>query len=115
MKNNRKESLVRLNHILKSIEEIQLFTKGVSEKKFVSDAILSSAVLQKFSVIGEAVNHVEFELLNKYDYPWHKVRSFRNMIAHEYFEIKIPAVWIIVVKDVPILKKTIQTMIQNEF
>ncbi len=96
MKDNREESFVRLQHMIKSIEEIEKFTRGCSEKEFMEDAVLSSAVLFHFTVIGEAVIHVEQKILNKYDYPWYQVRSFRNLIAHEYFNVKLPAVWQIV-------------------
>ena len=30
--------------------------------------------------------------VKEYEYPWYKVRSFRNMIALEYFNIKLAAV-----------------------
>ena len=115
MKDKRQESFVRLQHVLKSIQEVEKFTMNSSENKFVGSDILSSAVLFQFSVIGEAIIHVEDELLNKYNYPWHKVRSFRNMIAHEYFNIKLTAVWKIVVNDIPQLKPIIQSMLTNEF
>ncbi len=39
----------------------------------------------QFSVIAEVINHVDSNFLVKYDYPWHKVRSFRNLISHKYF------------------------------
>ena len=67
--------------MLQAIGEIEKFTKGASKKMFLEDDLRSSAVLFQFSVIGEAINHVEEELLKKYKYPWYKVRSFRNIIA----------------------------------
>ena len=69
----------------------------------------------QFSVIGEAVIHVETSLLDIYEYPWHKVRAFRNLISHEYFNIKLDAVWDIIANDLPGLKQIIETILNNEF
>ncbi len=66
-------------------------------------------------MIGEAISHVENDKLGKYDYPWYKVRSFRNLIAHEYFNIKRTAVWQIIQADLSELKEIIQRMLKNEF
>jgi uncharacterized protein with HEPN domain len=32
-------------------------------------------------------------LLERFDYPWHKVRAFRNFILHEYHSIDEKMVW----------------------
>jgi len=77
----------------------------------VNNEILSSAVLFQFSVIGEAIIHIESSILDKYDYPWHKVRSFRNLISHEYFNIELEAVWEIIIADLSELKQVIKNML----
>ena len=105
MKDNRLNSYERLNHIREAIKVIEVFILDIDEKTFLNDSLISSAVLFKISVIGEAVNHVDEKILSKYDYPWHKVRSFRNLISHMYFQIKLEAVWDIIVKDLPVLNK----------
>ena len=115
MKDNRKESYERLIHIQKAVSEIETFTGNISKKDFLLDHLLSSAVLFQFSVIGEAVIHVETYLLDKYKYPWHQVRAFRNLISHEYFDIKLDAVWDIIVNDLSGLKQITETILNNEF
>jgi len=115
MKDRREESFARLHHIIKSIEEIEKFTRGYSEKEFIENAVLSSAVLFHFTLIGEAVIHVEQKILNKYNYPWHQVRAFRNLIAHEYFNIKLSAVWQTITTDIQKFKSTVQAILESEF
>lgn len=82
---------------------------------FCQSGLIHNAVLYQFSVIGEAINHIEDEKLEKYDYYWHRVRSFRNMIAHEYFNIKLIAVWEIIQNDLPELKEKVNQILTNEF
>ncbi len=115
MKDRKDVSLDRLFHVQKAIVEIEIFTHSSSLNDFLNNSFLSSAVLYQFSVIGEAIIHVDPFLLEKYKYPWFKVRSFRNLISHEYFNIKLDAVWEIVQKDLPKLKEVIEIILKEEF
>jgi uncharacterized protein with HEPN domain len=114
-KNEHNESRERLEHILQAIIAIEEYTNGKTEEIFTRDVILNNAVLFQFSVIGEAIKHVEREKLEKYAYPWYRVRSFRNLIAHEYFNVKLSAVWMIIENDLSGLKSTINLILANEF
>lgn len=115
MKDKHLESFKRLQHISAAIISIQKYVNNENVDSFCSNDLIHDAVLFQFSVIGEAINAVESEKLNKYTYPWHKVRSFRNFIAHEYFNIKLTAVWIIIEKDLPELQETITAIMENEY
>lgn len=115
MRDDHVESQKRLEHIVKAIADIERYVKGQSLESFCDNRMLHDAVMMQFTIIGEAIVHIEIEKLNKYDYPWYKVRSFRNMIAHEYFNIKLPAVWNIAEKDLPMLKTMVNRILKNEF
>lgn len=115
MKDHHIESKKRLEHILSAIENIEKFVKNETVETFIMNELLYQAVLYNFSVIGEAIIQVENEKLNKYDYPWYKVRSFRNMIAHEYFNIELRAVWLTITNNLPELKNAINKVLINEF
>jgi len=114
-KDDQVESFNRLQHILQALAEIQKYVQAESLTSFCQSDLIHNAVLYQFSVIGEAINHIENEKLDKYDYPWYKVRSFRNMIAHEYFNIKLIAVWAIIQNDLPELNKVVEQILVNEF
>lgn len=115
MKDKKKESHERLIHMQKAVNEIETFTANINRNDFLNDKILSSAVLFQLYVIGEAVIHVETSLLDKYEYTWHKVRTFRNLISHEYFNINLDAVWDIIVNDLPGLKQIVKKILNKEF
>ncbi len=115
MRDSHIESHQRLLHIQQAIADIERFTMHENQETFCENDMLHDAVMLQFIIIGEAINYVESKKLDKYDYPWYKVRSFRNMIAHEYFNIKLPAVWMIIENDLQQLKEVIHTMLKNEF
>lgn len=115
MKDLHLESHKRLQHILQAILTIEEYVKESDSIGFINTPLLHDAVLFQFTIIGEAINHIESEKLERYAYPWHKVRSFRNLIAHEYFNIKLSAVWNIIEGELPRLKATIEVILENEF
>ena len=115
MKDNHIESQQRLLHIEQAIADIEKFVTGETLETFCEKDMLHDAVMMQFIIIGEAIINVENEKLNKYNYPWYKVKSFRNMIAYEYFNIKLPAVWQIIENDLQQLKEAVQTMLKKEF
>jgi uncharacterized protein with HEPN domain len=115
MKDKKNKSYHRLVHIHKAIEQIEEFVRNIDEKTFQADPLVSSAVLFQFSVIGEAVIHIDAELLSKYNYPWHRVRAFRNLISHAYFNIKMEAVWYIIENNLAEIKQIVETILKNEF
>jgi uncharacterized protein with HEPN domain len=104
----------RLEHVLEAIELIGEFIIDVDEKTFSQDIKLQSAVQYQFLIIGEAIRHVDDDILNKYDYPWHIPRSFRNFIIHVYHNIKIERVYY-AAQNLEALKNEIQNIIDNEF
>lgn len=115
MKDPHEENWQRLLHIEEAITTIERYVKGQNNDSFCNAPLLHDAVLLQFVIIGEAIVHIENELLDKYDYPWYKVRSFRNMIAHQYFNVKPAAVWLIIETDLPQLKKIIKAILKKEF
>ncbi len=104
----------RLVHIRSAILHIKSFVKDKSLDDFLSDVIRQNAVLYKFIIIGEAIDHVDNSILNKYPYPWYIPRSFRNFIAHEYHKINLESVYN-AANDLDELLKTIDMIISKEF
>ena len=115
MRDQHLDSFKRLQHILNAVDEINHYVSNETIETFCVNNLVHDAVLFQFSIIGEAINFVSSDLLEKYSYPWHKVRSFRNLISHEYFNIKMEAVWQIIEIGLPELQLVIQNIIKNEF
>ncbi|MDD5570687.1 MAG: DUF86 domain-containing protein [Bacteroidales bacterium] len=104
----------RLEHILVAINLIKEFVNKIDENTFLSDIKIQSAVQYQFLVIGEAIRHIDNRILEKYKYPWHIPRSFRNFIIHEYHGIKMERVYY-ATQDLDKLQKQINEVIKKEF
>jgi uncharacterized protein with HEPN domain len=104
----------RLEHISGAVLKIKSFVYGISKDEFLSDIIRQSAVLYQFIIIGEAIRHVDKSILDKYPYPWHFPRSFRNFLAHEYHKIRLESVYN-AANDLDELLKIIELILSKEF
>jgi uncharacterized protein with HEPN domain len=104
----------RIIHILDATALIKEFVQDVNEQEFTSDVKLHSAVQFQFLIIGEAIKHIDLEILEKYDYPWHIPRAFRNFIIHVYHGIKLERIYY-AAQDLDSLEAQMQAVLQNEF
>ena len=115
MKSPEERSRERLLHIVDAIRKIEQYTVSLSFNEFLKDSQCNEAVLFHLSVIGEAIVHVEQNILENYQYRWHTVRAQRNVIAHEYFGIRMDKIWSVVQNDLPELKTMVNKILKEEF
>ena len=103
MSENDKLALMAM---LESIEKILRFTSDLySWQDLKNDEETFDACLMNFVIIGESVLRLDnnfIETNNQIE--WHKIRGFRNLIAHDYFGIDIEEVWDIIQNKTPDLK-----------
>jgi uncharacterized protein with HEPN domain len=115
MKSEKPTSKERIEHILNAVQIIQSFTEGYTLNDFEQDIKVYYACLYQYAVIGEAIVNIDNEFLQKYSYPWYKVRSFRNFIMHEYHAIDARVVWDTTRLVLPGFKNIIEEILVKEF
>jgi uncharacterized protein with HEPN domain len=107
---------LRLNHIYDAILSIELFIEEISFDNFLKNELVTSAVIRKLEIIGEASNHLSATLKDKYsEIDWQQIIGFRNIIAHEYFIVDNELVWEVIHNDLPVFKKVITKILKEEF
>lgn len=103
-----------LADILDAIAAIERFTAGIDETRFVADELVQSAVLQKLSVIGEAAGRLsDSTRAEASEVPWKEIIGFRNVAVHAYFSVDWRVVFVTVMDDLPLLKRSIATRIET--
>ena len=103
--------LVRLKHVLDSIERIMDYVAdGFADNK------TEDAVIRQLEIIGEAVRNISADTKNNYpDVAWDKIIGMRNLLIHEYFRVEVETVWEAVQRDIPRLKdQVIHIISQNK-
>ncbi len=110
-----KRNKQRIIHIIMACKTIADYACEVEKETFLADSKLQDAILYQLIIIGEAVVHIDNELLDKYPYPWFKIRALRNYAAHEYFNIQMWAIWDVVVIHIPELEILAHKILAEEF
>jgi uncharacterized protein with HEPN domain len=113
MPSNPKD-LIRLQHILDAIDEIENYTFQVEFSDFQQNSMMIHASVRQLEIIGEAANHLSDELTNNYEsVEWKQIIGLRNLLIHEYFGVDIAIVWNVIQFDLPHFKNEILAIITD--
>jgi uncharacterized protein with HEPN domain len=115
MKSDKPTSKERVEHVLKAIHLIQSYSRDHTLESFLDDDKTIDACLYQYTIIGEATANIDYKILKKYDYPWFKVKSFRNLILHEYHAVELRVIWDTTTEILPGLKELMLKILDNEF
>jgi uncharacterized protein with HEPN domain len=111
----RREELY-LTDIIEAADAIERFFKDVDKNTFLKDELLQSAVLQKLTIIGEAVARLPKEFRERYpEIEWEDIIGFRNIAVHAYFAVEWSIVWVAATQEVPELKPKIAVILAKEY
>ena len=111
----KERDLFRLEHIVESAEKIEKIAASLdSLENFLDKWVEQDAMIRNFEIIGEASNHISDVTKEKYpEIEWYKMKGMRNLITHEYFGVRAETIWETAINDIPVLKKQIQSIIQD--
>lgn len=105
-----------LADILEACDDIADFLRDTSPSQFERNRMMSSAVLQRLFVIGEACGQVSRELRGRHpEVPWSTIKAFRNIVVHTYFDLDGNLIWQAATDDVPKLRAQIAAVLATEF
>jgi uncharacterized protein with HEPN domain len=111
----RRNMKLYLQDIWESILAIEEYSHGLSEDEFYSNRQAQDAVVRRLEIIGEAAKNIDKDFRNKHpQIPWKKIAGMRDIIAHEYFGVKLDRVWDVIRKDLSDLKEKIRTVMEEE-
>jgi uncharacterized protein with HEPN domain len=103
---------VYLNQILLNIQHIEQFTQSGLET-FLESPLIQLAVSKALENIGEMAKTLPPALrTSESGIPWRDIAGLRDIIAHQYLDIDLEAVWSVVRKDLPPLKEAIERIIR---
>jgi uncharacterized protein with HEPN domain len=76
--------------------EIGEFLIGKTYSDFVSNRMLRLAIERDIEIVGEAARRVSAEFRTEHpEVPWGQIVSQRNVIIHEYDELKLERMWVV--------------------
>ena len=98
--------------MLDSAKAILQFTADISQDEYLKDRMRQLAVERALEIIGEAAKRVSEEFRRGHgEIPWRSLTGLRNVLAHEYSEIRQERIWALANKEVPELIKLLDEIL----
>ena len=99
---------IRLEHIAAAADNIARYTHDKTYDDLQADDMMCYAVVYNILAIGEAVYHLTkaFRVAHP-DTPWDVIMRMRNILAHDYYKLKLQTVWEVVQHDLPPLREQV--------
>ena len=86
--------------IIRSCDRIIEYVNGHTFESFSDDYMVIDAVARNLEIIGEAAKNIPGEVLAiRPEINWTDVARFRDVIAHQYFRIKLTVVWNVIQEE----------------
>jgi uncharacterized protein with HEPN domain len=99
-----RSDLDRLRDILRAIDNAERY-KDDGEERFQRDELVQVWVVHQLLIIGEAARGLSEKLRGEHpQVPWSQIVALRNVVVHEYFGLNLQQVWMVLVRDLPVLR-----------
>jgi len=103
----------RLLDILEAIARIERYV-ALGKVRFLEDELIQVWIVHHLERIGEAAARLGREFHEAHpQVPWREMVAMRNLLVHEYFSVDLEEVWETAVRDLPLLKAQIQTLLES--
>jgi len=106
------DDMIHIKHILAAMEQIDRYTRGMSESEFLSRTMVQDAVIRQIELIGEAASCISVKFRNEHPkLQWAGMADIRKKIIPESFNINFVKVWNAVQDDLPLRKQAIKKLL----
>jgi uncharacterized protein with HEPN domain len=104
----------RLRDIQEAITRIMKYTNQ-GRVAFDESELVQTWVVHHLEIIGKAARSISQDFKNVHpEIPWKQISGMRNILIHIYFGIDRDIVWAVVERDLPLLKNSINTLLDEK-
>lgn len=97
--------------MLDAARAICVFVEGKIFRDYETDRMLRGAVERHLEIVGEAARRVSQSFRDAHpEIPWGPIIAQRNVLAHEYGEIRHERVWSVVAERIPVLIRQLEAL-----
>jgi uncharacterized protein with HEPN domain len=109
-----KEPRLYFLHVVECIDRIERYVADGREA-FLASELIQDAVIRNLQTMAESVKRIPDD--RKRAFPaidWPAVVAFRNILVHDYLGVNVERVWEVIVRDLPPLKRGVETMLASD-
>lgn len=98
--------------MLQAIDRIQEFTADLSYEAYLDSILVQSAVERQFGILGEAARRLSDEFRQSQpNIDWRRIIGLRNILAHQYDEIRQQTIWTIITSQLEPLPTQLEPLL----
>ena len=98
--------------MLDAAQTLEQLSSGLDFTQYSNDRGTQLAVERSLEIIGEAAGRVSASFRNAHpEIPWRQIIGQRNVLIHEYGEIKQERIWKTVIENVPLLIELLKSFV----
>jgi uncharacterized protein with HEPN domain len=100
--------------MLDAARAIRTFTDEIAYEQYIRDRKVQMACERALEIIGEAARKVsDVTKGSQPAIPWRAIIAQRNVLAHEYGEIRQDRIWAVVSTHIPVLIEHLEKIIPS--
>ena len=108
-----KDERVYLRHISDAIAKVESYV-AVGHETFMAESHWQDAVIRQLEIIGEATRKLSRGFRSQHpQVPWRRIAGLRDVLIHDYMGVRLPAVWEVTQRDIPVLKAQIERILEE--
>lgn len=105
---------VVLESMVEAARAIGEFISPADLDDFERDDLIRSAVERKIEILGEGVRRLPEAFISAHpEVPWRAIAGQRNVLAHEYDDIRVDVIWKVASSDTPMLLKQLEDLLDK--
>ncbi len=82
--------------------------------KFAQNELIIDAIVRNFEIIGEASKSIPVAIQRSHpEIPWKEMKGMRDILIHQYFGVDTKILWHTMKKNLPSLRKQLETLLQK--
>jgi uncharacterized protein with HEPN domain len=102
---------LNLRHIVDAIEQLERYTRGMSENEFAARVMVQDAAAHQVGIVSEAAKNVSTEFQDLHPkVPWGTITRIHSKIVGEDYKLNISMAWDVIQDDLPLLKHTLRKL-----
>ena len=109
-----KDDKLYLIHISECIERIESYIGEGGKATFWGSTLIQDAVLRNLQMLAESTQRLSDALKGAHpEVKWYQIAGFRNVLVHDYLDIDLERVWLVIERELPDLKRAIGSMLEE--
>lgn len=108
------DDLTYLDHIANSFRKLLEYAEEMTLEEFLNDSKTQDACVRQLEISGEATKRLSRQVRERFtDIPWRDIAGMRDRLIHQYIDVDLMIVWLVITENATPLLISIETIIET--